>query len=77
MTTRELQNSIIEKVLNSSDERLLEYLYEILEEGNNSEIYQLSDVEKAIVSESKADYISGNIIPNEEVMLRNREWLDE
>ena len=77
MTTRELQNNIIEKVLNSSDERLLKYLNEILEEGNDPGIYQLSDLEKAIISENKADYISGNVILNEEVFLRNREWLEE
>lgn len=77
MTTKELQNSIVEKVLNSSDEPLLIYLNHLLEEGDSSEIYKLTELEKAIISESRSDYISGNVISNDDVILRNREWLEQ
>ena len=77
MTTKDLQNSIIEKVLNSKDELLLDYLNQLLDDENGAEIYNLSDLGKAIISDSKADYASGNVIANEEVILRNREWLEE
>ena len=77
MTTKELQNSIVEKVLNSRDKPLLIYLNHLLEEGDSSEIYKLTDLERAIISESRSDYISGNVISNDDVILRNREWLEE
>ncbi|MEI7524705.1 MAG: hypothetical protein WCJ95_10275 [Mariniphaga sp.] len=48
-----------------------------MEDDNDSEIFKLDDLEKANLLDSQADYISGNIILNEEVILRNREWLEE
>jgi hypothetical protein len=77
MTAKELQNSIIEKVLNSKDELLLDYLNQLLDDKNSAEIYKLSDFERAIISDSMADYVTGNVISNEDVILRNRAWLEE
>lgn len=75
METVELQNSIIQKVLHTDDNQLLDYLNQLLNTNDNQEIYQLSDFEKSVVSESLADYESGKIISNEEVISRNEEWL--
>jgi len=77
MTTKELQDSIIQKVLHTDDDQLLDYLNQILSEGRGDKIYQLSDLEKAFISESQADYKSGNVISNEDVILRNAEWLKD
>lgn len=77
MTTKELQNSIIEKVLNSRDELFLDYLNQLLDEENGAEVYKLSDFEKTIISDGTADYATGNVISNEDVILRNQEWLEE
>ena len=77
MTTKELQNSIIQKVLHTDDNQLLDYLNSLLSEGEESKIYQLSDLEKAFISESQADYKAGKIISNEEIISRNEEWLKE
>ena len=38
---------------------------------------QLTDFEKALITESKADYLSGNTISNEDVFNRNEKWLGE
>ena len=76
MKTTDLQNSIINKVLNTDDVKLLDYLNQILSEGKASEIYQLSEFEKSIIAESKADYLAGNTIPNEDVFNRNDQWLN-
>ena len=67
MTTKELQDSIIQKVLHTDDDQLLDYLNQILSEGREDEIYQLSDLEKALISGSQADYKSGNVISNEDI----------
>lgn len=77
MKTTELQNSIIQKVLNTNDGQLLDYLNQLLNEGNEKEIYKLSEFEKSIISESKADYLSGKTISNEDIISRNKEWLNE
>lgn len=77
MTTKELQNSIIQKVLRTDDEQLLDYLNSLLSEGDESKIYQLSDLEKVLISESQVDYKAGKIISNEEIISRNEEWLKE
>ena len=75
MTTKELQNSIIQKVLRTDDDQLLDYLNSLLSVGDENEIYRLSDLEKAFISESQADYKSGNVISNEDIISRNAEWL--
>ena len=38
-------------------------------------IIQLSDFERTLIKESKADYLSGNTISNEDVFNRNEKWL--
>jgi predicted transcriptional regulator len=65
MKTSELQKSIIQKVLHTDDNQLLDYLNQLLNNKNNQETYQLSDFEKSIIAESKADYLAGRTIPNE------------
>ncbi len=77
MRTTHLKNSIINKVLHTDDVHLLDYLNQILSEGNASEIYQLSDFEKSIIAESKSDYMAGRINSNEVVFSQNEEWLNE
>ena len=76
MTTKELQNSIIQKVLRTDDDQLLNYLNTLLSEDDENKIYHLSDLEKAFISESQTDYKSGKIISNEEIISRNEEWLN-
>ena len=77
MSSDRIQNSIIRKVLNTKDDQLLDYLNQLLSAGEGGELYELSADEKKIVSESLADYKSGKIISNEEVIARNEEWLKE
>jgi len=76
MTTKELQNSIIQKVLRTDDDELLDYLNTLLSEGDENKMYHLSDLGKALISESQADYESGKIISNEDIISRNEEWLN-
>jgi len=71
----ELQNKIIQKILKTSDEQLLDYLYEILTIRPNKEIYQLSELEKALINESQNEYQSGKTISNEDLIAKNEEWL--
>lgn len=77
METKELQNSIIQKVLHTEDNQLLDYLYKLLNKNENQRIYQLSEFERSFISESQADYEEGNVISNEDIISRNEEWLNE
>lgn len=75
MTIKELQNSIILKVLHTDDDQLLDYLHKLLSDTDENKIYALSDFEKALISDSQADYSSGKMVLNEDIISRNQEWL--
>ena len=75
METSDLQHSIIEKVLHTDDNQLLDYLNQILNNKENQSLYEHNDFEKSIITESKSDYLSGKTIPNEDIISRNEEWL--
>ena len=77
MSTKELQERIIQKIRRTNDIELLNYLNQILSEEVEQKTYQLSDFEKSMLAESEADYRAGKIITNEDVNSRNDEWLKE
>jgi hypothetical protein len=77
MKTTELRENIIQKVLQSDDDQLLNYLNQLLSDGSGNEIYKLSELEKKIITESQAEYQLGKVISNENVISRNEEWLKE
>lgn len=77
MGTKELQESIIQKIRTTKDDELLNYLNQLLSNENDQKSYKLSDFEKNMLAESEADYLAGRIISNEDVNSRNEEWLKE
>ncbi|MBW8331092.1 MAG: hypothetical protein K0M40_03645 [Prolixibacteraceae bacterium] len=77
MSTKELQESIIQKIRTTNDDELLNYLNQLLSSEDDQKTYKLSDFEKNMLAESEADYLAGRIISNEDVNLRNEEWLKE
>jgi len=77
MSISEIQESIIQKVLNTEDEQLLKYLYSLLSSQEEREVYKLSDFEKSILNESQKDYVSGKFISDEEAFKSNKRWLEE
>jgi hypothetical protein len=75
MSTSELQDSIIQKVLHTNDTQLLDYLNDLLSNIEGREIYRLSDFERTILNESQTDYATGKTIPDDDVFKRNEKWL--
>lgn len=75
MDTTKLQDNIIRKIRLTDDEELLGYLNQLLSNDEESEIYRLTDFEKNIITESQVDYLKGKTISNEDVVLKNKEWL--
>lgn len=77
MSKNELQERIIQKVLQTNDTQLLDYLDHLLTENKDRNTYKLSDIEKSILNESHTDYVSGKTISEDEVFKRNQKWLGE
>ncbi|MEI6143848.1 MAG: hypothetical protein WCP85_31505, partial [Mariniphaga sp.] len=61
----------------TDDEELLNYVNQLLNNNDEQRTYQLSDFEKTLIAESKADYLLGKTISNEEVFNQNEKWLGE
>jgi len=64
MKTKELQNSIIQKVWRTDDKQFLEYLNQLLAERAKNRNYQLSEFEKSLISDNQANYLSEKMISN-------------
>lgn len=77
MSTAELQNNIIQKVLKISDSQLLEYLNSLLQEDETSYYYSMNEWETKVIQESLSEYEKGEVISNEEVFNKNEKWLNE
>ena len=77
MSTAELQNSIIQKVLKISDSQLLDYLNSLLLEDESSSYYSMNEWEMKVVKQSISDYERGEVINNEDVFSKNEKWLKE
>ena len=77
MSTAELQNSIIQKVLKISDAQILDYLNSLLQENESSSVYSIKDWEMKLIQESISGYEKGEVIKNDDVFGKNEEWLNE
>ena len=77
MSTTELQNSIIQKVLKISDSQLLDYLNSLLLEDESSSYYSMNEWEMKVIQESISEYERGEVINNEDVFKKNEKWLNE
>ncbi|MBW1298514.1 hypothetical protein [Aquimarina litoralis] len=77
MNISKLQNDIIKQVLSIEDQEFLKFFKEILMNKKETSLYKMSEFEKTMVSESRSDYNSGNIIENDAVFKKNNEWLEE
>ncbi|HZK93203.1 MAG TPA: hypothetical protein VFC67_03275 [Prolixibacteraceae bacterium] len=65
MKTKELQNSIVQKVWQTDDKQFLNYLNKLLIERDKNKKYRLSDFEKSLISDCKVDYLSERTMTNE------------
>jgi len=77
MSTAELQNSIIQKVLKISDSQLLDYLNSLLQEDESSSFYSINEWEMKFIQESILEYKKGEVIKNDDVFSKNEKWLNE
>jgi len=62
MKTKELQNSIVQKVWHTDDKQFLEYLNQLLIERDMNKKYRLSDFEKSLISDNQVNHLSEKTI---------------
>jgi len=64
MKTKELQNSIIQKVWQTDDKPFLNYLNKLLIDRDMNKKYRLSDFEKSLISDNQVNHLSEKTISN-------------
>jgi hypothetical protein len=75
MSTTELQNCIIQKVLKISDSKLLDYLNSLLQESGSSSFYTMYEWEMKVIEESISEFEKKEVIKNDVVFSKIEEWL--
>lgn len=77
MSVSQLQNDIIKQLLTIEDVDTLSLFKQMLLKKAGDQVYKLSDFEKKMVAESKADYDAGRLLDHDEVFKRNEKWLEQ
>jgi len=77
MSTLELQNTLIRKILETKDVQLLKQLYGMLFTKRTEVAFSVSQVEKELITRSLLDLKDGKIHTNDEVFEETERWLNE
>lgn len=76
MNTNELKNKLIDQIKASTDNVLLEELYNYLVQDNSTrEVYQLSEKQNLAIEEARAQYKRGEFLTDEQSNKEIEEWL--
>jgi len=77
MSTIELQQTIIRKILDTKDVHLLKQMYGMLFTKSPENVFTVNLVEKELITNSLLDLEAGKIHTNEEVFEETERWLNE
>lgn len=77
MSTIELQNILIRKILNIDKIETLEQIDTMLHKLNPNAKVQLSDLEEAFISKGLAQIEQGKFLTNDEMFEKTEKWLEE
>jgi len=70
-----IKNSLIDRILATKNERLLEALNSIFDSTQSEEVISLSSEQIEMLSMSEKDIESGKFISESELKKRDSEWL--
>ncbi len=77
-TVDKIRNELIDKILAIKNPDFLEALNNLISSGDNDgKVIVLTDTQKEILKMSENDIKNGDLISQEAMDKRNREWLDE
>ena len=77
MSTAELKIDLISRIANTEEPRIIEELRKLLDFELDNETYKLSPEQLQRVSEAKAEYLSGNVVSEQQADEEIDEWLNE
>jgi hypothetical protein len=77
MTTIELKRRVIDKVNKVSDESLLLDLIRLLDDGDDNEIYRLSQKHKNAIQTAINQIENGEFLTNDQADKEIDEWLNK
>jgi len=77
MSTIELKNKLKEKIDMLNEDYLLEHLIGIIDVETSSETFEIPDSHRRSIDIGLAQIKAGDIVTNDEVMKRVREWADK
>lgn len=70
-----IKNSLIDRILATKNEKLLEAIDRIIDSTQSDEKISLSSEQIEMLSMSERDIIEGNLISESELNKRDSEWL--
>jgi predicted transcriptional regulator len=77
MSTTELQNTIIRKILDIDESDVLQKMDELLDQIKGDKLMELSDIEKRFVEMGLKQVEKGLFYTNEEVFDKTGRWLEK
>ena len=78
MSTVELKKKVVEKLLATESDYLLEEINRLLElENHEEDVYILSDIQKAKINQSLRQIENGEFITHEDLNKEIDKWLSE
>lgn len=77
MSTAELKIDLISRIANINDPGIIEGLRKLLDFELEKETYQLTPEQEQSVSEAKAEYLAGHILPEQQADEIIEQWLSE
>lgn len=70
-----LRSKLIDKILVTENEELLEAIETIISTSSEPEIYNLDTYQIELLKQSESEIKSGDIISEKELFDRDREWM--
>jgi hypothetical protein len=77
MSTAELKIDLISRIAHTDEPHIIEELSKLLNFELDNETYKLNPEQLHRVSEAKAEYLSGNVISEQQAVEAIDQWLNE
>lgn len=75
MTTETLKKKIVSKIMDMENEQRLEYIYQLIEAGEDEDVYILSDEQIKRVDAAEKEIKYRKVASHEEANKEIEEWL--
>jgi len=77
MSTAELKIDLISRIANTKESRIIEELRKLLDSELDKDAYELNPQQQQRVSEAKTQYLTGNVLSEQQADEAIDQWLSE